>query len=111
MAVNTTSQSPIKLTLSYKVVWGIAALGLSTISGTFEALQPIFYQDYLGLQARWMGIAAVIYAICNARIQSGQYLLGAIGSSDLWHQSPGWPDPRDRHAVRCLNPRLVSAQR
>ena len=66
MAVKTASQSPIKLTLSYKVVWGIAALGLSTISGTFGALQPIFYQDYLGLQARWIGIAAVIYAVWNA---------------------------------------------
>jgi GPH family glycoside/pentoside/hexuronide:cation symporter len=66
MAVNTTSPSPIKLTVSYKVVWGIAALGLSTISGTFGALQPIFYQDYLGLHARWIGIAAVIYAIWNA---------------------------------------------
>ena len=43
MAVNTTSPSPIKLTVSYKVVWGIAALGLSTISGTFGALQPIFF--------------------------------------------------------------------
>ena len=66
MAVNTTSPGPIKLTVSYKVVWGIAALGLSTISGTFGALQPIFFQDYLGLQARWIGIAAVIYAVWNA---------------------------------------------
>jgi GPH family glycoside/pentoside/hexuronide:cation symporter len=66
MAIKTVSQSPIKLTLSYKVVWGIAALGLSTITGTFGALQPIFYQDYLGLEARWIGIAAVIYAIWNA---------------------------------------------
>ncbi len=66
MAANTATQSPIKLTLSYKVVWGIAALGLSTISGTFGALQPIFYQDYLGLEARWIGIAAVIYALWNA---------------------------------------------
>ena len=66
MAANTATQSPVKLTLSYKVVWGIAALGLSTISGTFGALQPIFNQDYLGLEARWIGIAAVIYALWNA---------------------------------------------
>jgi GPH family glycoside/pentoside/hexuronide:cation symporter len=66
MAANTATQSPVKLTLSYKVVWGIAALGTSTIAGTFGALQPIFYQDYLGLEARWIGIAAVIYAIWNA---------------------------------------------
>lgn len=66
MATNTVTQSPVKLTLSYKVVWGIAALGTATISGTFGALQPIFYQDYLGLEARWIGIAAIIYAIWNA---------------------------------------------
>ena len=61
-----TVHQPIKLTLSYKIIWGVAALGTSTISGTFGALQPIFYQDYLGLQARWIGIAAVIYALWNA---------------------------------------------
>jgi glycoside/pentoside/hexuronide:cation symporter, GPH family len=66
MAANTVTQRPVKLTLSYKVVWGIAALGTSTIAGTFGALQPIFYQDYLGLEARWIGIAALIYAIWNA---------------------------------------------
>ncbi len=66
MTANTATQGPVKLSLSYKVVWGIAALGTATISGTFGALQPIFYQDYLGLDARWIGIAAVIYAIWNA---------------------------------------------
>ncbi|HBX68382.1 MAG TPA: hypothetical protein DEH25_03080 [Chloroflexi bacterium] len=66
MATNSLIQSPVKLTLSYKIVWGIAALGTTTISGTFGALQPIFYQDYLGLEARWIGIAAAIYAIWNA---------------------------------------------
>jgi GPH family glycoside/pentoside/hexuronide:cation symporter len=66
MAANTAIQSPVKLTLSYKIIWGVAALGTSTIAGTFGALQPIFYQDYLGLEARWIGIAAVIYAIWNA---------------------------------------------
>jgi GPH family glycoside/pentoside/hexuronide:cation symporter len=66
MTANTITQDPVKLNLSYKIVWGIAALGTSTIAGTFGALQPIFYQDYLGLEARWIGIAAVIYAIWNA---------------------------------------------
>jgi len=66
MVNNPLTQKPVKLSLSYKVVWGIAALGTSTIAGTFGALQPIFYQDYLGLEARWIGIAAVIYAIWNA---------------------------------------------
>lgn len=66
MAVANTTPAPVKFNFGYKLVWGIAALGTSTISGTFGALQPIFYQDYLGLQARWIGIAAVIYAIWNA---------------------------------------------
>jgi GPH family glycoside/pentoside/hexuronide:cation symporter len=66
MAEQGAVQSPVKLDLSFKVVWGIAALGTATISGTFGALQPIFYQDYLGLEARWIGIAALIYAVWNA---------------------------------------------
>jgi len=55
-----------RLNLGYKVVWGVAALGTSLISGTYGALLPIFYQDYLGLQARWMALASVIYAGWNA---------------------------------------------
>jgi GPH family glycoside/pentoside/hexuronide:cation symporter len=58
--------APIRLSLGYKVVWGIASLGTSLISGIYAALLPIFYQDYLGLQARWMAIASVIYAVWNA---------------------------------------------
>jgi GPH family glycoside/pentoside/hexuronide:cation symporter len=56
----------IKLSPGYKVTWGIAALGTSLISGVFGALLPIFYQDYLGLSARWIAIASAIYAIWNA---------------------------------------------
>ncbi len=44
----------------------MAALGTSVISGTYGALLTIFYQDYLGLQARWIGLASLIYAIWNA---------------------------------------------
>ena len=58
--------SPVRLSRSYKVIWGVAALGTSIISGIFGALLPIFYQDYLGLTARWIGLAAIIYAIWNA---------------------------------------------
>jgi GPH family glycoside/pentoside/hexuronide:cation symporter len=58
--------SPVKLTRSYKVIWGIAAFGTSIISGIYGAMLPIFYQDYLGLAARWIGIASIIYAIWNA---------------------------------------------
>ncbi len=56
----------IRLSFSYKFVWGIAALGTSLISGVFGALLPIFYQDYLGLAASWIARASAIYAIWNA---------------------------------------------
>jgi GPH family glycoside/pentoside/hexuronide:cation symporter len=58
--------TPVRLSLGYKVVWGVASLGTSLISGIYAALLPIFYQDYLGLQARWMATASVIYAVWNA---------------------------------------------
>jgi GPH family glycoside/pentoside/hexuronide:cation symporter len=66
MNASTTSVKPIKLGFWYKVVWGVAALGSALISGIFGALQPIFYQDYLGLEAKWIGLAATIYAVWNA---------------------------------------------
>lgn len=58
--------APVKLSLGYKITWGIAALGTSLISGIYGALLPIFYQDYLGLTAKWIATASVIYAIWNA---------------------------------------------
>lgn len=61
-----TTHAPEKLSISYKTIWGIAALGTTLISGTYGALLPIFYQDYLGLSARWIAIASAIYAVWNA---------------------------------------------
>ena len=61
-----TVPAPTKLSLSYKFFWGVAALGNSLISGIYGGLLTIFYQDYLGLSAYWIGIAATIYAIWNA---------------------------------------------
>jgi glycoside/pentoside/hexuronide:cation symporter, GPH family len=58
--------APVKLSRSYKVVWGVAALGTSVIAGVYGALLPIFYQDYLGLSAWWISLASVIYAVWNA---------------------------------------------
>jgi GPH family glycoside/pentoside/hexuronide:cation symporter len=60
------AQQAIKLSFGYKVTWGVAALGTSLISGVFGALLPIFYQDYLGLNARWIALASGIYAVWNA---------------------------------------------
>ena len=74
MAINTEDHpvaesprvDPPRLSASYKLTWGVAALGTSLISGTYGALLPIFYQDYLGLTARWISLASLIYAIWNA---------------------------------------------
>ncbi len=66
MTSQSIPQTPVKLTSGYKFVWGIAALGTSLISGIFGALLPIFYQDYLGLSARWIALASGIYAVWNA---------------------------------------------
>jgi GPH family glycoside/pentoside/hexuronide:cation symporter len=62
----TEKAHPIHLSLTFKILWGIAALGTSLISGTYGALLPIFYQDYLGLEARWIALASAIYAVWNA---------------------------------------------
>jgi GPH family glycoside/pentoside/hexuronide:cation symporter len=65
-AQETAIAGPVRLSLDYKVIWGVASLGTSLISGIYGALLPIFYQDYLGLQARWIAVASVIYAVWNA---------------------------------------------
>jgi GPH family glycoside/pentoside/hexuronide:cation symporter len=56
----------VKLSRGYKVVWGVASLGTQMIMGVYGALLPIFYQDYLGLAARWIAIASALYAVWNA---------------------------------------------
>jgi GPH family glycoside/pentoside/hexuronide:cation symporter len=57
---------PRKFSLGYKIIWGVASLGLSLIAGIYGALLPIFYQDYLGLGAGWIALASLIYGIWNA---------------------------------------------
>lgn len=64
--IQAIEAAPVKLSRGYKVVWGIAALGNSLIAGCYAALLPIFYQDYLGLQARWWAVTSPVYAIWNA---------------------------------------------
>lgn len=64
--MSDSSPRPIKLSFGYKTIWGVASLGTSLISGVFGALLPIFYQDYLGLGARWIAIASAVYAVWNA---------------------------------------------
>jgi GPH family glycoside/pentoside/hexuronide:cation symporter len=62
-----TALAPQKrLTFKTKLFYGFASLGSATVASIFAALLPIFYQDYLGLSARWIGIASAIYAVWNA---------------------------------------------
>lgn len=61
-----TPLRPARLSKRFLFVWGLAELGKSLIAGTFGALLPIFYQDYLGLQASWITLASTIYALWNA---------------------------------------------
>jgi GPH family glycoside/pentoside/hexuronide:cation symporter len=63
-----TSKNPLqeKLPFKIKLIWGLTALGTTTVSSTYAALLTIYYQDYLGLAARWIGIASIAYAIWNA---------------------------------------------
>lgn len=63
---NSSQPAPVHLSLGYKTIWGLASLGTALISGTYGALLPIFYQDYLGLTAKWIAIASAIYAVWNA---------------------------------------------
>jgi len=62
----SATAAPVRLGRGYKVTWGFAALGSALISGIYAALLPIFYQNYLGLEARWIATASAIYAIWNA---------------------------------------------
>lgn len=64
--MTTKSVGVKRLNFSTKLFYGLASLGTATISSVFAALLPIFYQDYLGLSARWIGIAAAVYAVWNA---------------------------------------------
>ena len=48
----TTSQpdTSVKLSLGYKITWGVAGFGTSLISGIYGALLPIFIRTILDYQ-------------------------------------------------------------
>ncbi len=64
--MQTDLPQPIKLSFKTKFFYGVASLGSATISGIYAALLTIFYQDYLGVEAHWIAIASLIYAVWNA---------------------------------------------
>ncbi|MEK7390185.1 MAG: MFS transporter [Elusimicrobiota bacterium] len=49
-----------------KLAWGGAAFATALLSGSYGALLALFYHDTLGLPARWIAVAAAIYAAWNA---------------------------------------------
>ncbi len=55
-----------KIPFRVKLIWGLTSLGTTIVSSTYASLLTIFYQDYLGVAARWIGIASVVYAVWNA---------------------------------------------
>ena len=48
------------------IYWGLASMGLAMVAGIYGSTLTIFYQDYLGLSARWISIASIVYAVWNA---------------------------------------------
>lgn len=55
-----------QLSLSTKITYGLASFGTGVISSAYAATLTMFYQDYLGLSSRWIGIATTVYALWNA---------------------------------------------
>ena len=55
-----------KVSVKTRIYYGLASLGMATVSGIYGVLLTIYYQDYLGLGAKWIGLAMSIYAIWNA---------------------------------------------
>jgi glycoside/pentoside/hexuronide:cation symporter, GPH family len=97
MMTDSGSYQGIKLSIGFKLTWGIAALGTSLISGIFAALLPIFYQDYLGLSAGWISLASGIYMVWNAL---NDPIFGFI--SDSTHSKHGRRIPYMRYTAPFL---------
>ncbi|MGI6250938.1 MAG: MFS transporter [Anaerolineaceae bacterium] len=60
------AMQPRQLSSGTRIAFGLAQLGMAVISGIYAAMLTKFYQDNLGLEFKWIGIATVIYAIWNA---------------------------------------------
>ncbi len=54
-----------RIPFSLLVYWGLASMGFAMIGGIFGSTLPIFYQDYLGLSARWISLVSILYAVWN----------------------------------------------
>ncbi|MBD3254361.1 MAG: hypothetical protein GF383_04670 [Candidatus Lokiarchaeota archaeon] len=57
---------PQEYNKSDKVIWSLATLGGQLVAGIYGTLLLYFYQVYLGLDAFFIAIAAILYAVWNA---------------------------------------------
>jgi GPH family glycoside/pentoside/hexuronide:cation symporter len=94
-----TSSQARQFDLKYKLTWGVAALGTQMTLGVYGALLPIFYQDYLGVAARWILVASVIYAAWNA---INDPLVGYISDNSRFKQGRRIPYMRYTAPVLAL---------
>jgi GPH family glycoside/pentoside/hexuronide:cation symporter len=99
MPMPSTSSPTHRFGLRYKLSWGVAALGTQMSLGVYGALLPIFYQDYLGLAARWIALASVIYAVWNA---INDPLIGYISDNTRFKQGRRIPYMRYTAPVLAL---------
>lgn len=65
--MSTSPRVPLKkVPFSLLIFWGLSSMGFAMIGGIFGSTLPIFYQDYLGLSARWISLVSILYAVWNA---------------------------------------------
>ena len=55
-----------KITPKSRVAFGFAQLGMAILGGVYTAMLTKFFQDNMGLDKYWIGIAMIVYAIWNA---------------------------------------------
>lgn len=66
VVINQPHPQSREVPLKTRIYYSLATLGMATVSGIYGVLLTIYYQDYLGLAARWITLAMTIYAVWNA---------------------------------------------
>ena len=62
----TTEFTAPQLSSRTKMAFGLAQLGMAVIGGVYTAMLTKFFQDNMGLDQKWIGVAMIIYAVWNA---------------------------------------------
>jgi hypothetical protein len=106
MSVPNTTGSAVRFDLKSNVTWGFAALGTQMCLGVYGVLLPIFYQDYLGLAARRIAVASMIYAVWNAINEPPGKKAGDRRAAGDWSRAsaaPSAPVNPDPGNIGCAN--------